>query len=243
MHIKVDDWYLQFRKEPRTVAEPIVVVLQTFKRTDCAIPTVAAACRHLKYSGPLLWYVADDGSPPEHVEMVVGALNRCDAQIVGVHSERLLYGGNCNKAWAAADQFSPLTFWLEDDWVLPCDVDLYHYAALLLEREDIGMVRMGYLNTGLRGQTIAQGDRLYWKLEHEPINPSQCAFTGHPSLRHARYRQAYGEYPVIPNPGETELAYAHQYRTIDGPGIVWPLDWPQWGHFEHIGTVKTETML
>lgn len=243
MRIRADDWYLQFRKEDRTVDEPIVIILQTYKRTDCALPTIAAACRHLKYSGPLLWYVADDGSPPEHVEAVIGTLNRCEAQIVGVHSERLLYGGNCNKAWAAADRVGALTLWLEDDWVLPRDIDLYPYAALLMEREDVGMVRLGYLNTGVRGQTIANGNHIYWLLDREPVDSWQCVFTGHPSLRHTRYHQAYGDYPVIPNPGETELAYAHQYRMGSGPGIVWPVDWPQWGYFEHIGTVKTETML
>lgn len=242
--IKVDDWYLQFEKqEAHTVAEPIVIILQTYKRTDCALPTIAAACRHLKYGGDLLWYVADDGSPPEHVEAVVGTLNRCGAQVIGVHNERLLYGGNCNKAWAIAEQVSALTFWLEDDWVLSTDVDLYPYAALLMERDDIGMVRLGYLNTGIRAQAIGHGSHIYWALDHEPAESSQCVFTGHPSLRHRRYHTAYGDYPVIPNPGETELMYAAQYRFKSGPSIVWPVDWPQWGRFEHIGTVKTETML
>lgn len=237
------DWYEQFVKERRIVSEPIVIILQTYKRTDCALPTIAAACRHLKYGGDLLWYVADDGSPAAHVEQVVGALDRCNANIIGVHSERLLYGGNCNKAWAEADRVGALTLWLEDDWVLTRDIDLYAYAALLMERDDIGMVRMGYLNTGMRGQTIAHGSSVYWMLDREPAEPHQVVFTGHPSLRHTRYRDAYGNYPVIPNPGETELAYAYQFRMGHGPGIVWPHDWPQWGYFEHIGSVKTETML
>lgn len=243
MQIRVDDYYLQFKKEHRTVAEPIVIILQTYKRTDCALPTIVAACQHLKYSGDLLWYVADDGSPPEHVEAVVTTLSRCEAQIAGVHNERLLYGGNCNKAWDAASSIGALTFWLEDDWVLTRDVDLYPYAALLMERADIGMVRLGYLNTGIRGQAIGHNGYMYWLLDREPVEPHQIVFAGHPGLRHARYRAAYGDYPVIPNPGATELLYAYQYRIGDGPGIVWPVDWPQWGHFKHIGAVKTETML
>ena len=69
------------------------------------------------------------------------------------------------------------------------------------------------------------------------------AFTGHPSLRHARYRAAYGDYPVGLGPGDTELAYAYQYRVGDGPRIVWPQGYPTGGLFGHIGEVKTETML
>lgn len=243
MQIKVDDWYLQYRIKESPVTTPIVIVLQTYKRTDYALPTIAAACRHLKYAGDLLWYVADDGSPAAHVEAVVSALHQHGANVLGVHSERSYYGGNCNKAFDAVKDTSPLAFWMEDDWVLSRDVDLWPYAALLMEREDIGMVRLGYLNTGIRGQTIGNNGRIYWMLDRQPVESHQLVFAGHPSLRHRRYWDAYGYYPVIANPGETELAYAYQFTVGSGPGIVWPVEWPQWGNFQHIGDVKTETML
>lgn len=226
------------------MTEPIVIVLQTFKRTDVALRTIAAAHKHLHYPD-LRWYVADDGSPSEHVEQVVNALHQLDAHIVGGHNERLLYGGNCNKAWHAADAFSTLTFWLEDDWELRQPLDLYPYAALLMETEEIGMVRLGVLNLDIRGRTWAHGGRVYWKLDKEPHIEGTPVFAGHPSLRHRRYREAYGDYPVILNPGETELAYAWQFRMgpQDAPAIVWPADYPASGFFGHIGQVKTETML
>lgn len=241
MQIKVNDWYLQFDIEENRVTTPIVIVLQTYKRTDYALPTIAAARQHLKYGGDLLWYVADDGSQPGHVDAILEALS--GEQVIGWHSERSYYGGNCNKAFDAVKDISPLAFWMEDDWVLTQDVDLWPYAALLMEREDIGMVRLGYLNTGIRGQTMGNNGRVYWLLDRQPVESHQLVFAGHPSLRHRRYWDAYGYYPVIANPGETELAYAYQFLTGSGPGIVWPADWPQWGHFEHIGSVKTETML
>jgi hypothetical protein len=219
------------------MTEPITVILQTFKRTDVALRTIRAARDFLRYED-LRWYVADDGSPAEHVQAVMRELIGA-----GLHTERRGYGGNANAAWDAADTVGTLSFWLEDDWELTAPLDLYGYAALLMEREDIGMVRLGYLNPGIRGECVGHGASLYWKLDHEPVEHWQLAFTGHPSLRHRRYRQAYGNYPTGLAPGDTELAYAYQYRIGQGPAIVWPTDYPSGGLFAHIGTVKTETML
>lgn len=225
------------------MAEPIVIVLQTYRRTDVALRTIQAAHRHLRYGGDLLWYVADDGSPAEHYDAVLGALSALGATVAGQHSERRGYGGNCNVAWAAADAIGALTFWLEDDWELTRDVDLYPYAALLMERDDIGMVRLGYLGHGITAELDSHGGHLYWLINREPVKGSCYAFTGHPSLRHRRYYYAYGDYPVGHPPGETEVIYAHNYRFGDGPWIAWPAAWPELGYFSHIGTVKTETML
>jgi hypothetical protein len=222
------------------MAEPIVVILQTWERTDVALRTIAAARQHLRYER-LLWYLADDGSREAHVAACLDLL--MGPALIGYHTERRGYGANANAAMAAAHAVGALTFWLEDDWELRQPLDLYPYAALLMERDDIGMVRLGYLNAGIRGHAIGHGDRLYWALDREPIEPWQCVFTGHPSLRHTRYPIAYGSYPIGLTPGDTELAYAYQYRVGGGPSIVWPADYPTWGMFSHIGTVKTETML
>lgn len=224
------------------MAEPIVIILQTFKRTDVALRTIAAARSRLIYPD-LRWYIADDGSPDEHYKEVQKALRGAD--VVGQHSQRRGYGGNANAAWGAASEVSRLTFWLEDDWELTQPLDLYPYAALLMERPEVGMVRLGNLNLDIRGRTWGHDSRLYWTLDREPHLEGTPVFTGHPSLRHIRYRDAYGSYPEGLKPGDTELAYAYQYRTgsHSGPAIVWPADYPAWGLFAHIGAVKTETML
>lgn len=220
---------------------PIVIVLQTFKRTEVALRTVAAARQYLRYAGDLIWYVADDGSPMEHIEAVIAAASR--EMRVAHHTERRGYGANANAAWRAADAYSPLTFWLEDDWELAAPLDLTPYADALHD-EEIGMIRLGYLNRGIAGSTVSAAGRLWWRLYHEPVEGAELVFTGHPSLRHQRYRDAYGWYPEGLGPGDTELGYAYRYRVGSGaPWIVWPVDWPAWGLFAHIGSVKTETML
>jgi hypothetical protein len=223
--------------------EPITVILQTFKRTDVALRTIRAARRHLHYGGrPVPIYVADDGSPEQHVSAVLEA---CGGDLLGYHTARRGYGGNANAAWEAADDIGALTFWLEDDWELRQPLDLYAYACLLMETEEIGMVRLGALNLDIRARSWAHGGLVYWKLDKEPHIDGTPVFTGHPSLRHRRYRQAYGDYPTGLLPGETELAYAYQFRQGPqaAPGIVWPADYPANGYFGHIGQIKTETML
>jgi hypothetical protein len=221
------------------VTEPITIILLTYKRTATALRTIAAAREFLRYPD-LRWYVADDGSPVEHVDAVCAALS---PDLWGWHSERRGYGGNANAAWDKANEVGALTFWLEDDWELRQPLDLWPYAAMLLEREDVGMVRLGYLNAQISAKCIAHNNDLYWALDHEPVHGSQCVFTGHPSLRHSSYREAYGDYPTGLYPGETELMYAYQYRMGTGPSIVWPAAYPPGGYFGHIGDVKTESML
>ncbi len=220
--------------------EPIVIILQTFKRTDYALRTIAAARELLRYGGDLVWYVADDGSPADHVRAVLAATDALHG-----HTRRRGYGGNANDAWTAADEFGPLTFWLEDDFKLSAPLDLTPHAYTLMDCPTIGMVRLGYIDPERLEPPIDCNGRAYHTLPRAWPDTSFYAFTGHPSLRHVRYREAYGAYPEGLSPGDTELAYAYQYRTgaEDGPRIVWPVDYPAGGLFGHIGEVKTETML
>lgn len=222
------------------MTEPITVILQTWERTDCAVRTIRAALQYLKYPD-LRWYVADDGSRPEHLDTIRSELY--DANVIGWHTERRGYGANANAAWHEANYEGALSMWIEDDWELRQPLDLYPYAALLMEREEIAMVRLGVLNLDIRGRTWAHNGLVYWKLDREPHHEGTPVFTGHPSLRHKRYLEAYGPYAEGLMPGETELSYAWQFRINDGPAIVWPADLPASGYFGHIGSVRTEDMI
>lgn len=220
---------------------PVIIVLQTFERTEYALPTIAAARKNLRYPD-LRWYIADDSRNTEHGTAVRQALE--GEHIIGSHHlPGVTYGENANGAWSGTAEYA-LTFWLEDDWVLTQPLDLYPYACLLMETAEVGMVRLGVLNLDIRGRTWAHGGRVYWKLDREPHLEGTPVFTGHPSLRHRRYLETYGPYPEGLGPGDTELAYAWQFRqgTPDAPGIVWPTEIGAGGLFGHIGKIKSEDL-
>lgn len=220
--------------------EPITVILQTYKRTEYALRTIAAARELLHYGGPLYWYIADDGSPAEHVTAVRDALGE---QFAGWHSARRGYGANANYAWFRTEQLGRLALFLEDDFMLTQPLDLTPHAYALMDCEALGMVRLGYIDGERLESARDFCGRSYHTLPRAWPDTSFYAFTGHPSLRHTRYRQAYGDYPEGLAPGDTELAYAYQYRVGEGPLIVWPEGYPANGSFAHIGAIKTETML
>lgn len=216
--------------------EEIAVILLTYERTEYAVRTLRAAAHFLKYDR-LTFYLADDGSRPAHLETLLGEAETLKLNLCGHHSlKQGTYGENANKALRIAYARTRLAFFLEDDWELTAPFDLYRYAALLMEREDVGMVRCGYLNLNMRGQVFGHSGSLYWLLDRE-CDP--YVFTGHPSLRHKRFHADYGEYQIGLTPGETELAYAVQFRTGQGCGIVYPAALGEASPFGHIGQIKS----
>lgn len=218
------------------MAEPITVIFLTFDRTQYAIRSLASLKKNLRYPD-LKYYLADDGSRHDHVVTLLDMLQ--DVNLLGYHTlEGGTYGRNANEAWQVAQQHSGLTLFVEDDWELTEELDLYPYAALLMEREDVGMVRLGYLNLNMRGTVFGHNGELFWRLDRE-CDP--YVFTGHPSLRHSRYWNVYGRYPEGLSPGETELSYAYQYRyanVANAPDIVYPVRNLEYGKFAHIGEIK-----
>lgn len=218
------------------MTEPVTIVLLTYNRTDYAVRTVEAVQKHLRYPD-LRWYVSDDGSPDEkHVKTVLKAVEKTKWPLLGYHSEHMSYGSGANKGVVAAHAQGALTLMLEDDWELREDLDLWPYAALLMERLDIGMVRMGYLNIGLMAHLEAHGDLPFWRLDDtESRNKSSYAFAGHPSLIHSRLFHFRGYYPEKWQPGETELKMAWQVSGSFAPNVVWPARLGMHGPWHHIG--------
>lgn len=220
------------------MSEPCTIILITAgtspERTEYALRTIRSVRDNLRYPN-LAWFVADDGSEGSHVDQVVGALSGAD--VIGVYSERDSYGKSCNAGICAARGFGNLMLFLEDDWELYHPLDIWPFAAALMEDDSIGMVRMGYLNAGVKGETFGNRGQLYWRLDDE----SPYIFTGHPSLRHMRFHDHAGDYTERLQPGETELSMAWKYKASarPKPSIVWPCMLGQSGSFGHIGSVQS----
>jgi hypothetical protein len=112
--------------------------LLTYERTEYAVRTVQSVCRNLQYEN-LAWYIADDGSRPEHVSEIVSALEAENAKIFGSHSERLGPGPSWNLAIEKSLEQADFILWLEDDWELSVDLQVEPYVKLMQEVPKVGM--------------------------------------------------------------------------------------------------------
>lgn len=214
---------------------PIVTaILITFQRTAYALRTVGSVLKNL--SGcELKWYVSDDGSPDAHHEAVLNSIVSQGGDLIGAHNLAVTYGAGANLGLAEASKISPLTLWLEDDWVLEAPLDVTRYLRTLIDCPEYAMIRLGYLNLGMYGKTVSCSDTLYWFLNR---GVGQYVYTGHPSLRHSRFHAVYGPMPEGLNPGETELKMSGRFSENKGPGILYPVENGVWGPFVHIGTER-----
>jgi len=200
----------------------------TYKRTDLAVRTIRGVKEKLDYPN-VGWVIADDGSPDGHVEALMEAIGH---DVAVVNANRKGVGVSMNAGAAKCLEFGNYILWLEDDWELQQPFDLKPCVQIMEERENIGMVRLGYMSPGIEGQLISAADRLWWKLKK---NSDTYVFSGHASLRHRRFISAYLPYAEGLAPGETELYMCGTFNNKEGPDIVIPCWTGQWGVFAHIG--------
>jgi hypothetical protein len=223
----------------------LAIELITFKRTDMARRTVDSTCLNLGYPRDRRgWYVADDGSPVEHINAIVNRLVNAGEVIIGFHNERLRHAGQENTYFAGygwnrglglAHQWSDYVLTLEDDWELQKPLDITRYIGTLRDHEDVGLIRLGTLAVGNTVDIVGYDGVHYLKYSREQA----YAYSGNPNIRHARFTRAYGNYAEDKNPGEIELAMDWNFRQNPGPDIIRPAEINPWGAFGHIGTDKS----
>lgn len=221
-------------------APNVCIVLLTCERTNLALRTIDGVCKHLDYPASLLsWYVADDGSRFEHVDSLLTKLKDHNQLLIGHHNQRFAEAPCCgigwNKALHDAHQHAPILLWLEDDWELKNTLDIRPYVRLLLEREDVGIVRLGHLAIDSLVEIVGWNGIHYLMYRRE----TSYAYSGNPLLRHARFAQHYGAFATDRSPGDVELDYDARFRAEPGPNIWRPADIPAWGIWGHIGGERT----
>ncbi len=206
----------------------IVAMLVTYKRTEVAVRTVRGVMEHLQYPR-LEWHVADDGSDPAHLQAIAEAIG--DTPVSWSNAARGGVGRSMNLGMAECLRRADYILWLEDDWELQAPFDLRPCVQALATEPSIGMVRLGYISPGIRGCLVGIAGRLYWMLDKGPT----YTFTGHASLRHRRFCEAYGPYREGLAPGATELYMCGTFNNRQGPAVVVPAWTGEWGPFGHIG--------
>jgi len=226
------------------MTEPLLgIAFVTYKRTDLALLSIQSVSEKLIYpKDKRAWFINDDGSPQEHVDAIKNLLLELGENLMFINTER--FGGktySCGKGWnlalEKAHQFSEIIMFLEDDWSLKEPLDISSYVQLLIDREDVGMVRLGGLATGSNVDIVGHKGLIY--LNYSKSCP--YAYSGNPSLRHTRFTKAYGWYTEEGHPGIIELHYDTKFRTIAGPEIWRPAEMTSSGIFAHLGVEKSFT--
>lgn len=218
----------------------IAIVMVTYKRTALAVETVNSFSENLVYPKELRqWYIADDGSPSEHVDAILDEIKLHGETLYGYHNEKYGTGYNAGAGWnrglVQGHLISPIILWLEDDWQLRAKLDISPYIRLLVEREDIGLVRLGHLAVGSKVEIVGYDGIHYLNY----IKETQYAYSGNPHLRHKRFSEVYGMFVENENPGNMELAMDASFQAKEGPMIWRPADIPAWGIIGHLGTDKS----
>lgn len=220
----------------------IACVMVTYNRTELAVRTIRGLGKYLAYPlEKVAWYIADDGSPREHVEVLMREVIECGFTGLGFHNQKFIpgtyfAGKGWNLALGTAHSKSPFVLWMEDDWELRRPLAISPYLRLLNDRSDIGLIRLGHLAVGSDVRIVGANGIHY--LEY--LRSTQYAYSGNPHIRHIRFAEAVGPFAEDRNPGEIELDQDAKWRAkLDAPSIWRPADIPGWGIFAHIGTDKT----
>lgn len=217
----------------------VAVVLYTYDRLSTAQQTLAALCAYLRYDGPLVLHIADDGSPDlldddsEDTTPYVEALRQfAEGAMLGTSevqtslSVRMGYGGSYNAASQITHTYADVLLPLEDDWELSRPFDITPLVRAL-EDPRVNCIRLGYIGytQALRGEIIdvtIEGDHLGKFLLFDPESPERHVFAGHPRLETRAFQKAIGPWPERIQAGQTEFDVSG--RPAAREGVVWPLD-------------------
>lgn len=211
----------------------VAVLVITYKRTELAARTIQGVLKNLVYpKEKLTWHIADDGSPNGHVPALSHLLD--GYELTTSNTSRRGVGASMNLGASECLKRANYILWLEDDWELTTPFDLRPAIELLERNETIGMVRLAYISAGIVGKLVSDAGHLWWMLDKGP----QYTFTGHASLRHRRFLDAYMPYREDLSPGATELHMCGTYNNKPGPAIAVPAWTGEYGAFSHIGGIS-----
>lgn len=218
---------------------PITIVMTTFIPTgddgdkrilveDAALQTWAD---NLKYRGKINLHIADDGSVKEGIHIPNRWMRNLDSLSYSSQSRKGV-GASLNAGFRKAFETSPLAIYLADDWSLIEPLDLTPWAQLLMEREDVGVVRFSPPHPSIRGSVEAFTTNLQsWGLR---LDRYGYAYGHRPALHHKRFWDAYGEYAEKCTALECEDRYNLNYCSKEGPDVILTLP----SKFEHLSSVE-----
>lgn len=233
---------------------PIGIVLTTYNpggvggdlRFQSLKKTLKSWESNLQYEGILRLHIAEDQlretKYPDPTPFSYGLANLQDfrwrEQIPTFsNQDRKGVGASLNTGFRAIWDVTPnaLILYAVDDWALTEPFNLTPWARLLLEREDVGMVRLGPPHPNLSGTVeIFTNEWQGWGLR---LARHHYAFGHRPALYHRRMIDAYGWFKEDCSALECEQLYNEKFceskvKSV-GPDIVLALQHP-WRHLDSV---------
>ena len=191
---------------------PITILVYTYDRPVKIRRVLPSLQKHLKYSGRLLWRLADDGSPPGYLEGIAADFPELELGWTVTH--RKGFGANANTGYKACTTKYVLP--TEDDLIITRDLDLSSGVVLMDGVPEIGALRYGaaVIDTVLLGRAFmgppVMGYFIFDRATSKYWNP--C---GHPTIIQPSFYEAYGYLPEGVRVAQVELAWT---RGAKGPG-------------------------
>lgn len=217
---------------------PVTIVMTTYfpegeigvQRREAAEKTLRSWDSILFYSGDLHLRISDDGS--DELLKWIGDWEGASRS----YQIRRGVGASLNKGFSRAYESSPIVFYAVDDWMLVEELDITPWVRLLLEREDVGMVRLGppHPNTTGRIEMFTE-EWQGWGLR---LDRYAYAYAQRPALYHKRFTDVYGWFKEGVSAIECEREYAEHFVRTPGPDIVLALPHP----WKHLDTVSMSDM-
>ena len=220
---------------------PVTVLIVTYNRAHTIRRVIQRYELYLKYVGPLLWRLADDGSPPGYVEELQKEYRRLDFQ--ATVTDRGGFGANLNNGLREAFKLSPYVLLTEDDWATLDIVDVTRGVWLMESIPEIGLVRYDeagidctYHAAVLKHPTLTRKDA--WTRYFVIDRSSRYIYPGgHPQLVHQRYYKRYGFYKEGGEIASVERHFSGVLKNQAGPQVVVMADYVGISKFRH--TAKT----
>lgn len=226
---------------------PVTIVMTTYFSEDrdgnvrrtAARMTLKSWKKYLKYAGQLDLIIAHDGAGNDEGTDNIGKFHK-DASAIWDRevttfspSGRHGVGRSLNLGFRSAFKLSPIVLYAVDDWALVQDFRIIPWVQLLLEREDVGMVRLGPPHPGTEGRVEAFTDN--WQGWGLRLNRKEGFAFGHrPALYHKRMIDYYGWFKEDCSAIECEKDYANRFNEDElGPDMVLALPHP-WQHLDSI---------
>lgn len=213
------------------------------KRRVAARMTLKSWSRYIKYAGWLDLVIVHDGPGNDDGTDNIGKFHReaLDIWTYPVTHDRVTtmsplgrggVGRSLNLGFREAFKTSPLVLYAVDDWALTEPFDLTPWVQLLMERNDVGMVRLGPPHPGTSGVIRAYTDNWQgWALQ---LERSGYAFGHRPALYHKRMIDTYGWFKEDCSAIDCEKDYVDRVNSnSSGPDVVLALPHP-WQHLDSV---------